>query len=49
MAISLALSAYLAFSARATRYAERKLADRLAVGKEDEDRLDERPRARKAR
>ena len=42
MAISLALSAYLAFSARATRYAERKLADRLAAGKEDEDRLDER-------
>lgn len=42
MAISMALSAYLALSARATRYAERKLADRLAAGKEDADRLDER-------
>lgn len=42
MRFSLALSAYLAFSARATRFAERKLASRLEDGKEDPDRLDER-------
>lgn len=42
MRFSLALSAYLAFSARATRFAERKLASRLEEGKEDADRLDER-------
>ncbi len=42
MGFSLALRAYLAFSARATRYGERKLADRLAAGKEDPPRLDER-------
>ncbi|MFO7921558.1 MAG: 3-deoxy-D-manno-octulosonic acid transferase [Nioella sp.] len=42
MRFSLALSAYLAFSARAARFAERKLASRLAEGKEDAARLDER-------
>jgi 3-deoxy-D-manno-octulosonic-acid transferase len=42
MSFSLALSAYLAFSARATRFAERKLADRLAADKEDPARIDER-------
>ena len=42
MRFSLALAAYLAFSARATRFAERKLADRLEAGKEDPDRLPER-------
>lgn len=42
MTFSLALSAYLAFSARATRFAERKLATRLEAGKEDPDRIDER-------
>lgn len=38
----LALSAYLAFSARAERWARRKLDDRLAKGKEDPDRIGER-------
>jgi len=42
MRFSLALSAYLAFSARAARFAERKLASRLAEGKEDAARIDER-------
>ena len=42
MRFSLALSAYLAFSARAARFAERKLAARLAESKEDAARLDER-------
>jgi len=42
MRFSLALSAYLAFSARAARFAERKLASRLAEGKENAERLDER-------
>lgn len=42
MPFSLALSAYLAFSARAARYAERKLAARLAEGKEHPDRIGER-------
>ncbi len=39
---SLALAAYLAFSARATRFAEKKLAARLEAGKEDPARIDER-------
>ena len=42
MRFSLALSAYLAFSARAQRFAERKLVARLEEGKEDPARLDER-------
>ncbi len=42
MARSLALAGYLAFAARAERYANRKLADRLAIGKEDAARIDER-------
>jgi 3-deoxy-D-manno-octulosonic-acid transferase len=42
MRFSLALSAYMAFSARATRYAEKKLSARLDAGKEDPDRIGER-------
>ncbi len=42
MSFSPALALYLAFSARATGYAERKLAARLDAGKEDAERLDER-------
>jgi 3-deoxy-D-manno-octulosonic-acid transferase len=42
MSRSLALRLYLMFSARAEGFAERKLAQRLAIGKEDADRLDER-------
>jgi len=42
MARSLALTAYLAWSRRATGFAERKLSERLAQGKEDAARLDER-------
>lgn len=39
---SLAMSAYLAFSARAEGLATRKLEKRLSAGKEDPDRIDER-------
>ena len=39
---SLVLGAYLAWSERAEGYGERKLAQRLAAGKEDAARLDER-------
>ena len=42
MARSLALAAYLAWSARAAPFAEGKLKARLADGKEDADRLPER-------
>ena len=43
MARSLMLSLYLAWTARGARaFAERKLRERLAAGKEDGDRLDER-------
>ena len=42
MAWSPALWAYLAFSRHAEGFAERKLAKRLAAGKEDPNRLDER-------
>lgn len=42
MGRSLGLAAYLAFSARAEGWAERKLETRLADGKEDPERLDER-------
>ncbi|WP_430449765.1 3-deoxy-D-manno-octulosonic acid transferase [Rhodophyticola sp.] len=42
MGQSLALAGYLLFSARAEAFAERKLAARLRIGKEDEARLDER-------
>ncbi|MEM1274243.1 MAG: 3-deoxy-D-manno-octulosonic acid transferase [Pseudomonadota bacterium] len=42
MASSLALNLYLAFSARMTGMYERALQRRLAAGKEDESRLDER-------
>ncbi len=42
MSFSLALSIYMALSARASGYAERKLAARLDAGKEDAERLDER-------
>lgn len=42
MGRSLALGAYLLFSARAVPFAERKLRQRLAEGKEDSERLDER-------
>ncbi|MGB3555744.1 MAG: 3-deoxy-D-manno-octulosonic acid transferase [Jannaschia sp.] len=42
MARSLVLGAYLAWSARAEAFAERKLRQRLAAGKEDPARLDER-------
>ncbi|GIT92682.1 3-deoxy-D-manno-octulosonic acid transferase [Jannaschia pagri] len=42
MARSLLLGAYLLFSNRAMGYADRKLAERLAAGKEDPARLDER-------
>lgn len=42
MGNSIALGGYLAFSARAVPFAERKLAQRLKIGKEDEARLDER-------
>ena len=39
---SLALAAYLAWSERAARFAERKLAERTAQGKEDPERAPER-------
>jgi 3-deoxy-D-manno-octulosonic-acid transferase len=39
---SLVLAAYLAWSERAAGYAERRLAERAAAGKEDRARLDER-------
>ncbi len=42
MSFSPALSIYMALSARASGYAERKLAARLDAGKEDAERLDER-------
>jgi len=42
MARSLALPLYLALTSRATGFAERTLARRLAAGKEDPGRLDER-------
>ncbi len=42
MRFSPALSAYMAFSARATRFAEKKLSARLDAGKEDPDRIGER-------
>jgi len=42
MSRSLALAAYLGWSRRAARFAERKLQERLAEGKEDAARLDER-------
>lgn len=42
MRFSPALAIYLAFSARATRFAERKLSSRLEAGKEDPDRINER-------
>ncbi|MBC6437234.1 MAG: 3-deoxy-D-manno-octulosonic acid transferase [Rhodobacteraceae bacterium] len=40
--MSLALAGYLLFAGRAKRFAERKLAGRLELGKEDATRLDER-------
>ncbi|QBY01826.1 3-deoxy-D-manno-octulosonic acid transferase [Rhodophyticola sp. CCM32] len=42
MGTSLALAGYLFFAARAEAFAERKLAQRLKIDKEDEARLDER-------
>ena len=42
MARSLALAAYLAWSARAAPFAEAKLKARLAEGKEEAERLSER-------
>ncbi|MEM9394065.1 MAG: 3-deoxy-D-manno-octulosonic acid transferase [Pseudomonadota bacterium] len=42
MARPLGLVAYLALTARADRWADRKLANRLAAGKEDPQRLNER-------